>query len=134
MSILFDRNHRFLAGIPRREGGGKTAGHDAHPLHRAARWTARKVQKGERGAWRRGAALGGRRGAGRLPAAGIHRSAHQRIGAYRRVVSGGEEPGLSDADTQMSKRKNVLFEGSSVISGTGLAVVVQTGEDTRLAA
>lgn len=41
-------------------------------------------------------------------------------------------PGVSAADTLLSERKNALFEGSNVMSGTGKAVVVRTGESTEL--
>ena len=41
-----------------------------------------------------------------------------------------KEPGKTAADTAMSKRSNVLFEGTSIVSGTGKAVVVFTGKDT----
>jgi len=34
------------------------------------------------------------------------------------------------ADTVMSKRTNVLFEGTSIVSGTGKAIAVLTGKDT----
>jgi Mg2+-importing ATPase len=42
-----------------------------------------------------------------------------------------KEPGVSPADAPISARKNALFEGSSVISGTGRVIVVQTGADTE---
>jgi len=41
-----------------------------------------------------------------------------------------KEVGTIAADTGMSKRTNVLFEGTSVVSGTGKAVAVFTGKDT----
>ena len=41
-----------------------------------------------------------------------------------------KEPGAIAADTGMSKRTNVLFEGTSVVSGTGKALTVLTGKDT----
>ena len=34
------------------------------------------------------------------------------------------------ADTGMSKRSNVLFEGTSIVSGSGKAIAVLTGDDT----
>ena len=43
-----------------------------------------------------------------------------------------KEPGLSAANASLSERKNVLFEGSSIMSGTGRAVVVQAGSETEL--
>ncbi len=41
-----------------------------------------------------------------------------------------KEIGKLPADTAMSKRTNVLFEGTSVVSGTGKAIAVLTGENT----
>jgi Mg2+-importing ATPase len=41
-----------------------------------------------------------------------------------------KEPGKVAADTGISKRRNVLFEGASIVSGTGKAVAVFTGRDT----
>jgi P-type Mg2+ transporter len=41
-----------------------------------------------------------------------------------------KEAGKVAADTGMSKRSNVLFEGTSIVSGTGKAVAVWTGKDT----
>lgn len=41
-----------------------------------------------------------------------------------------KEVGTIAADTGMSKRTNVLFEGTSIVSGTGKAVAVFTGKDT----
>ena len=41
-----------------------------------------------------------------------------------------KEVGAIAADTGMSKRANVLFEGTSIVSGTGKAVAVFTGKDT----
>jgi Mg2+-importing ATPase len=41
-----------------------------------------------------------------------------------------KQPGKVAADTAMSKRANVLFEGTSIVSGTGKAVAVLTGKDT----
>ena len=41
-------------------------------------------------------------------------------------------PGPVDADTSLAKRRNVLFMGASVVSGSGTAVVVRTGLDTEL--
>jgi len=41
-----------------------------------------------------------------------------------------KEPGKVAADTGMSKRSNVLFEGTSIVSGEGKAVAVFTGKDT----
>ncbi|MGG9961273.1 magnesium-translocating P-type ATPase [Ferruginibacter sp. SUN106] len=41
-----------------------------------------------------------------------------------------KEAGVIAADTGMSKRTNVLFEGTSIVSGTGKAVAVFTGKDT----
>lgn len=41
-----------------------------------------------------------------------------------------KEVGAIAADTGMSKRTNVLFEGTSIVSGTGKAVAVFTGKDT----
>jgi len=41
-----------------------------------------------------------------------------------------KEVGKIAADTGMSKRSNVLFEGTSIVSGTGKAVAVFTGKDT----
>jgi Mg2+-importing ATPase len=42
------------------------------------------------------------------------------------------EKGAGDLadDTPLAKRSNALFQGSHVVSGTGRAVVVQTGADT----
>jgi len=42
-----------------------------------------------------------------------------------------KEPGISDADASLSERKNVLFEGSSVMSGSGKVVVVLAGGETE---
>jgi len=42
-----------------------------------------------------------------------------------------KEPGISAADAPISERRNALFEGSSVISGSGRVVVVQTGSETE---
>ncbi len=42
-----------------------------------------------------------------------------------------KEPGVSAGDAVLSERKNVLFEGSSVMSGSGKAVVVLTGAETE---
>jgi len=42
-----------------------------------------------------------------------------------------KEPGIASADAAISARKNTLFEGSSVISGTGRAIVVSTGTDSE---
>lgn len=39
--------------------------------------------------------------------------------------------GVTAADTALSNRKNVLFEGSSIMSGSGKAVVVFTGDATE---
>lgn len=41
-----------------------------------------------------------------------------------------KEVGPVPADTVLSKRKNVLFEGTSIVSGTGKAIAVCTGGDT----
>lgn len=41
-----------------------------------------------------------------------------------------KEPGIIPADTGMSKRSNTLFEGTSIVSGSGKAVAVLTGKDT----
>ena len=41
-----------------------------------------------------------------------------------------KRPGKLPADTGMSKRSNVLFEGTSIVSGTGKAIAVLTGTDT----
>jgi Mg2+-importing ATPase len=41
-----------------------------------------------------------------------------------------KEVGIVAADTGMSKRTNVLFEGTSIVSGTGKAVAVFTGKNT----
>jgi Mg2+-importing ATPase len=41
-----------------------------------------------------------------------------------------KEVGSVPADTSLSKRKNVLFEGSNVVSGGGKAVAVLTGKTT----
>ncbi|HRI21646.1 MAG TPA: HAD-IC family P-type ATPase, partial [Panacibacter sp.] len=38
--------------------------------------------------------------------------------------------GILPADTVLSKRKNVLFEGTSVVSGSGKAIAVLAGKDT----
>lgn len=42
-----------------------------------------------------------------------------------------KEPGISEEDAPLAARKNALFEGSSVMSGSGKAVVVQTGAATE---
>jgi len=42
-----------------------------------------------------------------------------------------KESGISAADAPLSERRNVLFEGSSVMSGSGKALVVQTGSETE---
>jgi P-type Mg2+ transporter len=41
-----------------------------------------------------------------------------------------KETGKVAADTGMSKRSNTLFEGTSIVSGTGKAVAVLTGKET----
>ena len=41
-----------------------------------------------------------------------------------------KEPGKVAAETVMSKRSNVLFEGTSIVSGTGKALAVFTGKNT----
>ncbi len=41
-----------------------------------------------------------------------------------------KEVGIIAADAAMSKRTNVLFEGTSIVSGDGKAVAVYTGKDT----
>ena len=41
-----------------------------------------------------------------------------------------KEVGPVPADAGLSKRKNVLFEGTSIVSGTGKAIAVLTGSDT----
>ena len=41
-----------------------------------------------------------------------------------------KETGISEADAGLSKRKNVLFQGSSIVSGKAKALVVLTGIDT----
>ncbi|GAC1533080.1 MAG: magnesium-translocating P-type ATPase [Sediminibacterium sp.] len=41
-----------------------------------------------------------------------------------------KEAGSIVADTPMSKRTNVLFEGTNIVSGTGKGVAVFTGKDT----
>ncbi len=42
-----------------------------------------------------------------------------------------KQSGILAADTPLSQRKNALFEGSSVMSGSGRAVVVSAGEATE---
>jgi Mg2+-importing ATPase len=42
-----------------------------------------------------------------------------------------KEPGISAADAPLSARLNALFEGSSVMSGTGRVLVVKTGDATE---
>ena len=42
-----------------------------------------------------------------------------------------KEVGVIPEDAPLSQRKNVLFEGTSVLSGTARAVVVQTGNDSE---
>ncbi len=42
-----------------------------------------------------------------------------------------KEPGIVSADAPLSERKNVLFEGSSVVSGSCRAVVVQSGQESE---
>ncbi len=42
-----------------------------------------------------------------------------------------KEPGISPADALLSARLNALFEGSSVMSGTGRVLVVRTGDSTE---
>ena len=41
-----------------------------------------------------------------------------------------KRPGKIPADTGMSKRSNVLFEGTSIVSGTSKAIAVLTGDST----
>lgn len=41
-----------------------------------------------------------------------------------------KEAGIVEASTSLSKRSNVLYEGTSVVSGTAKAVAVFTGNDT----
>ena len=41
-----------------------------------------------------------------------------------------KELGALPAETGISKRTNVLFEGTSIVSGSGLAIAVLTGKDT----
>ncbi|MBS1774225.1 MAG: magnesium-translocating P-type ATPase [Bacteroidetes bacterium] len=38
--------------------------------------------------------------------------------------------GTLPAETPLAKRKNCLWEGSNIVSGTGKAIVIQTGSDT----
>ncbi len=40
--------------------------------------------------------------------------------------------GLTPEDTALARRKNAVFKGTSVISGTGVALMVQTGSDSEL--
>lgn len=42
-----------------------------------------------------------------------------------------KEPGVVPADAPIAERKNVLFEGTSIMSGTGRALVVFTGSRTE---
>ena len=42
-----------------------------------------------------------------------------------------KEAGVSAADAPLSARRNVLFEGSSIMSGAGRALVVHTGDETE---
>lgn len=42
-----------------------------------------------------------------------------------------KEPGLTPAEAPLSARRNALFEGSSIMSGTGRALVVHVGADTE---
>ena len=42
-----------------------------------------------------------------------------------------KQPGVLPADTELAKRTNSLYMGTHVVSGTGRAVVVQTGQDTE---
>ncbi|MBC7383615.1 MAG: magnesium-translocating P-type ATPase, partial [Bacteroidia bacterium] len=41
-----------------------------------------------------------------------------------------KEAGVLDANTELSKRSNTLWEGTNVISGTGKALVIAIGENT----
>lgn len=43
-----------------------------------------------------------------------------------------KQPGPVDADAPIAKRRNTLFMGSSVVSGSGTAVIVYTGLTTEL--
>ncbi|GAB4010322.1 magnesium-translocating P-type ATPase [Spirosoma migulaei] len=43
-----------------------------------------------------------------------------------------KQPCLLDTTTPLAKRRNTLFMGSSVVSGSGSAVIVQTGTNTEL--
>lgn len=43
-----------------------------------------------------------------------------------------KQPGLAGADSPLSKRTNVLYQGTHVVSGEGRGVVVSTGEETEL--
>lgn len=43
-----------------------------------------------------------------------------------------KQPGVLDATTPLAKRYNTLFMGFSVVSGSGMAVVVHTGTNTEL--
>ncbi|WP_290709563.1 HAD-IC family P-type ATPase [Flavihumibacter sp. CACIAM 22H1] len=41
-----------------------------------------------------------------------------------------KEPGVLDAATELASRSNCLWEGTNIISGTGRALVIQTGDAT----
>lgn len=45
-----------------------------------------------------------------------------------------KEVAVVDKDTELSKRINCLWEGTNIVSGTGKALVIQTGEDTLFGA
>jgi Mg2+-importing ATPase len=45
-----------------------------------------------------------------------------------------KEVAVVGKDTEMSKRINCLWEGTNIVSGTGKALVIQTGEDTLFGA
>jgi len=42
------------------------------------------------------------------------------------------EPGVEDPDTPLADRSNLVYMGTSVVSGRGTGVVVATGEDTEM--
>ena len=75
-------------------------------------------------------ACGGRGRPGRLPDPLFHRPLRGRIHLDGRSYPAEKGAGDLPGDTPLAKRSNALFQGSHVVSGTGRAVVVQTGANT----
>ncbi len=66
----------------------------------------------------------------RLPGFGVKGFAYQRASLTGETYPALKEAGPVSADAVLSKRKNVLFQGTSVVNGTGIAIAVLTGTET----